>query len=192
MMSRMKLDLAVREPDLNRVREDAAEAERLGYDGLWTQETQHEAFLPLAVAATVTKKIDLGTAIAVAFPRSPMITAQAAWDIQRASSGRFILGLGSQVKAHIEKRFSLPFEAPGPKLREYVLALRAIWESWQTGGKLNFAGEFYRFSLMTPFFNPGPIQHPRIPVFIAGVNPWMCRMAGEVCDGLHVHPFHSP
>ena len=191
-MSRMELDLAVRNPDLNRVREAAAEAERHGYDGLWTQETQHEAFLPLAVAATVTSRIQLGTAIAVAFPRSPMITAQAAWDIQRASQGRFILGLGSQVKAHIERRFSLPFEAPGPKLREYVLALRAIWESWQTDGKLDFAGEFYRFSLMTPFFNPGPIAHPQIPVFVAAVNPWMCRMAGEVCDGLHVHPFHSP
>lgn len=191
-MSRMKLDLAVRDPELNRVREAAAEAERLGYDGLWTQETQHEAFLPLAVAATATSRIQLGTAIAVAFPRSPMITAQAAWDLQRASKGRFILGLGSQVKAHIVLRFSLPFEAPGPKLREYVLALRAIWQSWQTGGKLDFVGEFYRFSLMTPFFNPGPIEHPQIPVFVAAVNPWMCRMAGEVCDGLHVHPFHSP
>jgi probable F420-dependent oxidoreductase len=191
-MSRMKLDLAVRDPDLNRVRESAAEAERLGYDGLWTQETQHEALLPLAVAATVTSRIQLGTAIAVAFPRSPMITAHAAWDLQRASKGRFILGLGSQVKAHIVHRFSLEFESPGPKLREYVLALRAIWESWQSGGKLEFAGEFYRFSLMTPFFNPGPIEHPRIPVFVAAVNPWMCRMAGEVCEGLHVHPFHSP
>ena len=192
MMSRMKLDLAVRDPELNRVRESAAEAERLGYDGLWTQETQHEAFLPLAVAATVTSRIQLGTAIAVAFPRSPMVTAQAAWDLQRASKGRFILGLGSQVKAHIERRFSLEFESPGPKLREYVLALRAIWESWQTGGKLDFAGEFYRFNLMTPFFNPGPNEHAHVPVFVAGVNPWMCRMAGEVCDGLHVHPFHSP
>jgi probable F420-dependent oxidoreductase len=188
----MKLDVAVRDPELNRVRESAADAEALGYDGLWTQETQHEAFLPLAVAATVTSRIQLGTAIAVAFPRSPMITAQAAWDLQRASKGRFILGLGSQVKAHIEKRFSMAFGSPGPKLREYVLALRAIWESWQTGGKLNFAGEFYRFSLMTPFFNPGPNEHAHVPVFVAGVNPWMCRMAGEVCDGLHVHPFHSP
>jgi probable F420-dependent oxidoreductase len=188
----MKLDVAVRDPELNRVRESAADAEALGYDGLWTQETQHEAFLPLAVAATVTGRIQLGTAIAVAFPRSPMITAQAAWDLQRASKGRFILGLGSQVKAHIEKRFSMAFESPGPKLREYVVALRAIWESWQTGGKLNFAGEFYRFSLMTPFFNPGPNEHAHVPVFVAGVNPWMCRMAGEVCDGLHVHPFHSP
>jgi len=120
-----------------------------------------------------------------------MITAYTAWDLQKASNGRFILGLGSQVRAHNQRRFSVKFESPGPKLREVVLALRAIWDCWQNGTPLSFKGEFYNFDLMTPFFNPGPIVHPKIPVFVAGVNRYMCRLAGEVCDGLHVHPFHT-
>jgi probable F420-dependent oxidoreductase len=120
-----------------------------------------------------------------------MITAHIAWDLQKASGGRFLLGLGSQVKGHNERRFSVKFESPGPKLREQVLALRAIWDCWQNGTKLNFKGQFYRFDLMTPFFNPGPIPHPKIPIYISGVNEFMCRVAGEVCDGLHVHPFNS-
>ncbi len=187
----MKLDVALRDYDLQRVRECARQAETIGYGCLWTSETQHDPFLPLAVAATATSSLQLGTSIAVAFPRSPMITAYTAWDIQKASAGRFILGLGSQVKAHNQRRFSVKFESPGPKLRETVLALRAIWECWQKGTPLNFQGEFYKFDLMTPFFNPGPIAHPAIPIFIAGVNRYMCRMAGEVCDGLHVHPLHT-
>jgi probable F420-dependent oxidoreductase len=121
-----------------------------------------------------------------------MILAHIAWDLQKASAGRFLLGLGSQVKGHNERRFSVKFESPGPRLREVVLALRAIWDCWQNGTPLRFKGQFYRFDLMTPFFNPGPIEHPRIPVYVAGVNAYMCRMAGEVCDGLHVHPFNSP
>ncbi|HEY5163583.1 MAG TPA: TIGR03617 family F420-dependent LLM class oxidoreductase [Terriglobales bacterium] len=188
----MKLDAGLLAPDLKSVPAFARAAEEAGYAGLWSFETQHEAFLPLAVAATVTSRITLGTSIAVAFPRSPMITAHTAWDLAQASDGRFILGLGSQVKAHNERRFSVKFESPAPKLREYVLALRAIWECWQNGTPLKFEGEFYKFTLMTPFFSPGPIAHPKIPVFIAGVNHLMCRVAGEVCDGLHVHPFHSP
>jgi len=128
----------------------------------------------------------------VAFPRSPMVTAHIAWDLQKASDGRFLLGLGSQVKGHNERRFSVKYESPGPKMREIVLALRAIWDCWQNGTPLNFKGQFYRFDLMTPFFNPGPIEHPNVPVYIAGVNAFMCRVAGEVCDGLHVHPFNSP
>src|SRR5438874_642542 len=188
----MKLDAGIADYDLRAVPEHARRMEAIGYDCLWTSETQHDPFLPLAVAAIATSSIKLGTSIAVAFPRSPMITAYTAWDIQKASAGRFILGLGSQVKAHNQRRFSVKFESPGPKLREIVLALRAIWESWQKGTPLNFKGEFYNFDLMTPFFNPGPIGHPHIPIFIAGVNQYMCRMAGEVCDGLHVHPFHTP
>src|ERR1051325_8362692 len=188
----MKLDAGLLAPDLKSVPNFARAAEEAGYAGLWSFETQHEAFLPLAVAATVTTKINLGTSIAVAFPRSPMITAHIAWDLAKASDGRFILGLGSQVKAHNERRFSVRFESPAPKLREYVLALRAIWDCWQNGTPLKFKAEFYEFSLMTPFFSPGPIEHPRVPVYIAGVNQIMCRAAGEVCDGLHVHPFHSP
>lgn len=188
----VKLDAGLLAPDLKSVPAFARAVEEAGFAGLWSFETQHEAFLPLAIAATVTNKINLGTSIAVAFPRSPMITAHIAWDLAKASDGRFILGLGSQVKAHNERRFSVKFESPAPKLREYVLALRAIWDCWQNGTPLRFKGEFYEFTLMTPFFSPGPVEHPKIPVMIAGVNQMMCRVAGEVCDGLHVHPFHSP
>jgi probable F420-dependent oxidoreductase len=188
----MFLDAALRNYDLRSVPDFARRAEAVGYDCLWTSETAHDPFLPLAIASTATSSLKLGTSIAVAFPRSPMVIAYTAWDIQKASAGRFILGLGSQVRAHNQRRFSVKFESPGPKLREVVLALRAIWESWQQGTPLRFKGEFYNFDLMTPFFNPGPIEHPKIPVYIAGVNRYMCRMAGEVCDGLHVHPFHTP
>jgi probable F420-dependent oxidoreductase len=188
----VKLDVGMLTHDLTTIPAYARKVEALGFDGLWSSETQHDPFLPLAVAATVTSRIKLGTAIAVAFPRSPMVTAHIAWDLQKASGGRFILGLGSQVKAHNERRFSVKFESPGPKIREIVLALRAIWDCWQNGTKLDFKGPFYRFDLMTPFFNPGPIAQPKIPVYIAGVNATMCRIAGEVCDGLHVHPFNSP
>ena len=188
----LTLDAALRSYDLEDVTVQARRFESLGFGAIWTQETQHDPFLPLAVAATATKSIKMGTAIAVAFPRSPMLLAYTAWDLQNASQGRFILGLGSQVKAHNERRFSVKFESPGPKLREVVLALRAVWKSWQEGTPLDFRGEFYRFNLMTPFFNPGPISHSHVPVYVAGVNRYMCRMAGEVCDGLHVHPFHSP
>ena len=188
----MKLDIGMRDYDLRAVAASAPKVEALGYDCLWTSETQHEPFLPLAVAATVTSSIKLGTSIAVAFPRSPMVLAYTAWDLQKASNGRFILGLGSQVRAHNQRRFSVKFESPGPKLREVVLALRAIWECWHSNTPLKFEGQFYKFDLMTPFFNPGPIAYPKIPVYIAGVNRYMCEVAGEVCDGLHVHPFHSP
>jgi probable F420-dependent oxidoreductase len=187
----MILDAALRNYDLENVQEYARKMEALGYGCLWSSETQHDPFLPLAVAATATSSIKLGTSIAVSFARSPMVIAYTAWDIQKASGGRFILGLGSQVKAHNERRFSVKFESPGPKLREVVLAVRAIWECWQNGTPLRFRGEFYKFDLMTPFFNPGRIAWPKIPVFVAGVNRFMCRMAGEVSDGLHVHPFHS-
>ena len=187
----MKIDVALRNYDLSAVPQQSWQAEGVGYDCLWTSETQHDPFLPLAVAASATSRIKLGTSIAVAFARSPMTIAQTAWDLQKASKGRFILGLGSQVRAHIQRRFSVKFEPPGPKLREVVLALRAIWDCWQNGTPLRFEGKFYNFGLMTPFFNPGPIADPQIPIYVAGVNAYMCRMAGEVCDGLHVHPFHT-
>src|SRR5919109_567391 len=191
-MRPVKLDVGMLTHDLTSIPDYARKVEALGYDCLWSAETQHDPFLPLAVAATVTSRIKLGTSIAVAFPRSPMILAHIAWDLAKASDGRFILGLGSQVKGHNERRFSVKFESPGPKLREAVLAMRAIWDSWQNGTKLDFKGQFYRFDLMTPFFNPGPIAHPAIPVYVAAVNQAMCRVAGEVCEGLHVHPFNSP
>jgi probable F420-dependent oxidoreductase len=188
----LKLDVGMLTHDLRSIPDYSRKVEALGFDCLWSSETKHDPFLPLAVAATTTSAIRLGTAIAVVFPRSPMILAHLAWDLQQASRGRFILGLGTQVKGHNERRFSVTFESPGPKLREAVQALRAIWDCWQHGTALDFRGRFYRFDLMTPFFNPGPIEHPRIPVYVAGVNPYICRVAGEVCDGLHVHPFNSP
>ena len=170
----------------------ARAAEELGFAGLWTSETKHDAFLPLAIAANETEELHLGTSVAIAFSRSPMETAQTAWDLQSLSDGRFILGLGTQVRAHVERRFSMPFDRPAARLREYILALRAIWESFQAEGSLKFEGEFYRHTLMTPFFNPGPIDHPEMPIYIAGVNTRLAQLAGELCDGFHVHPFHSP
>jgi probable F420-dependent oxidoreductase len=170
----------------------ARAAEDLGFAGLWTSETKHDAFLPLAIAANETREIELGTSVAIAFSRSPMETAQTAWDLQHLSDGRFVLGLGTQVKAHITRRFSMPWEKPAVRLREYILAVRAIWASFQNEGPLQFEGEFYKHTLMTPFFNPGPIEHPEIPVYIAGVNTRLAKLAGEICDGFHVHPFHSP
>jgi probable F420-dependent oxidoreductase len=188
----VKLDVGMLTHDLKTIPEYARKVEALGFDCLWSAETQHDPFLPLAVAATSTSRIKLGTSIAVAFPRSPMVLAHISWDLAKASDGRFILGLGSQVKGHNERRFSVKWEAPAPRMREVVQALRAIWDCWQNGTKLNFKGQFYRFDLMTPFFSPGPIEHPRVPVYVAGVNSAMCWIAGEVCDGLHVHPFNSP
>jgi probable F420-dependent oxidoreductase len=187
----MKLDIGLMTFDLPALPAYARRAEELGFGAIWSAETRHDPFLPLAVAATTTSRIGLGTAIAIAFARSPMILAHIAWDLQKASGGRFVLGLGSQVKAHNERRFSVAWEPPGPRLREVVQALRAIWECWQNRTPLRFEGRTYRFDLMTPFFDPGPIETPRIPIYLAGVNPQMCRIAGEVGDGLHVHSFHS-
>src|SRR5215216_7848749 len=168
----MKLDagLGTEGGYLQSAGETARAAESLGFAGLWTSETKHDAFLPLAIAANETERIELGTSVAIAFSRSPMEMAQTAWDLQDLSGGRFVLGLGTQVKAHITRRFSMPWGRPAARLREYILALRAIWESFQSEGPLNFEGDFYRHTLMTPFFNPGPIEHPEIPIYIAGVN----------------------
>ena len=190
----MKLDagLGTEGNYLKEVDRTARAAEDLGFAGLWTSETKHDGFLPLAIAANETSKMELGTSVAIAFSRSPMETAQTAWDLQDLSNGRFILGLGTQVKAHITRRCSMPWQRPAARLREYILALREIWESFQNEGPLEFEGEFYRHTLMTPFFNPGPIEHPEIPIYIAGVNTRLAKLAGEICDGFHVHPFHSP
>jgi probable F420-dependent oxidoreductase len=138
-----------------------------------------------------TQRTSLGTAIAVAFPRSPGTLAYLAWDLAALSEGRFILGLGTQVKAHIERRFGVEWQSPVAKLREVVQGMRALWDTWQHGTRLNFRGRFFKLTLMSPFFNPGPIPHPHIPIYIAGVNRGLCRLAGELCDGFHVHPFHS-
>jgi len=187
----MKLDINIAIDQLRDVPALARDAEALGFDGLWAAETKHDPFLPLALAAEHTTRVSLGTAIAVAFPRSPTVVAHTAWDLQAASGGRIILGLGTQVKGHNERRFSVKWTAPGPRLREYILALRAIWDCWQTGAPVNFRGEHYAITLMTPFFAPAPIDSPRIPIYIAAVNAYNLRLAGELCDGVHLHPFHS-
>ncbi|HEX7230293.1 MAG TPA: TIGR03617 family F420-dependent LLM class oxidoreductase [Candidatus Binatia bacterium] len=166
-------------------------ADDAGFDGIWTFETAHEPFLPLVLAAEHSSRLSLGTSIAVAFPRSPAILAQIAWDLARYSKGRFILGLGTQVKAHNERRFGIKWEKPVEKIREVILAIRAIWDCWQNGTRLNFQGEFFKLTLMTPFFSPEPHDYSRIPIFVAGVNRRMCQLAGELCEGFHAHPLHS-
>jgi probable F420-dependent oxidoreductase len=167
----------------------AAEQEGRGYDGVWSAETSHDPFFPLLLAAQATEKIDLGTGIAVAFARNPMNLAQISWDLQAASKGRFVLGLGSQIKPHITKRFSMPWSHPADRMREMILAIRAIWASWNDGTKLDFRGDFYTHTLMTPFFNPGPNPHGDARIFLAGVGPRMTEVAGEVCDGFLCHGF---
>ena len=172
--------------------EEAKWAEGMGYDGLCTEETGHDPLLPLMLAATTTSRVTLEPRVAIAFPRSPMVFAYAAMDLQEFSGGRFRLGLGTQVKGHIERRFSAEWTSPGPRLREYVQSLHAIWDSWQNGTQLAYHGEHYNFSLMTPFFSPGASEQPRPPVFVSAVNRYNCRVAGEVCDGLSLHPLCSP
>jgi probable F420-dependent oxidoreductase len=189
----MLFDAALPPTPLSMVPSIALEAEALGFNALWGSETTHNPFLPGSLVAEHTTRIKYGTAVAVSFARSPTTMAYTAWDLAQASSGRFILGLGTQVKAHIERRFGMNWpDSPVKKLREQIVAMRNIWQSWQTGERLNYRGDYYKLTLMSPFFNPGPIDHPEIPVFIAGVNPGLARLAGEVADGFLVHPFHSP
>jgi probable F420-dependent oxidoreductase len=188
----MKLDLALMSHWPAQVPALARAAEALGFGAVWTSETQHDPFLPLALAAEHTQRLHLGTAVAIGFARSPMTLAHTAWDLAQQSGGRFLLGLGTQVKPHIERRFGMPWpDSPVNKLREMILAVRAIWNCWQTGEKLNFRGEYFKLTLMTPFFSPGPIAQPHIPIYIAGVNTGLARLCGEACDGFHVHPFHT-
>lgn len=171
------------------VPEAARAAEAAGYDGLVAAEIKHDIFMPLALAATATSRIQLATGIAVAFPRSPMVTAGQSWDLQDQSSGRFALGLGTQVKGHNERRFSTPWGPPVQRMREYVQSLRAIWRCWAEGAPLEFKGEHYNFTLMTPEFSPARNGLPPVPVTIAAVGPDMLRMAGRICDGVRLHGF---
>jgi probable F420-dependent oxidoreductase len=170
-------------------REAAAQAERAGYDGFWVTEVTHDPFVALALAATATARIDLGTSIAVAFARNPMSTAVLADDLQALSAGRLQLGLGTQVKAHVTRRFGMPWSQPARRMREYVLALRAIWDTWYSGARLSFRGEFYSHTLMTPAFTPPSHPYGPPPVLLAAVGPAMTEVAGEVADGLVAHPF---
>jgi probable F420-dependent oxidoreductase len=187
----MKVDTIVM-TGLNDVGETAREREEVGYSGLWTAETAHDPFLPLVLAAEHTREIELGTQIAVAFARNPMLLANIGWDLQSYSKGRFILGLGSQIKPHITKRFSMEWSHPAPRMREMIMAVRAIWDTWLNGTPLDFRGEFYKHTLMTPFFAPpatdlGDFGVPKI--FLAGVGELMTEVAGEVCDGFICHGF---
>jgi probable F420-dependent oxidoreductase len=188
----MKLDTMLSVRSLREVPEAAKAAENAGFDALWSIEAGNDGFLPLALAAEHTRRLKTGTAVAIAFPRSPMAIAYTAYDLARLSEGRFVLGLGTQVKGHIERRYGMRWEPPVPKLREYLESLAAIFKCWNEGGaKLSYKGKYYNFSLMTPFFAPQPHQF-KIPIYIAGVNELICRLAGELCDGLHAHPFNSP
>jgi probable F420-dependent oxidoreductase len=174
---------------LDKAGQAAAQQEARGYDGIWVPETSHDPFLPLILAAEHTERLDLATGIVVAFARNPMTLAQVSWDLQAAAQGRFILGLGSQIKPHITKRFSMPWSSPAARMREMILAIRAIWESWNQGTKLDFRGDFYSHTLMTPFFNPGPNPHGDARIFLAGVGELMTQVAGEVADGFLCHGF---
>jgi probable F420-dependent oxidoreductase len=188
----MKLDTTLQTQRLRNIPAAARATETAGFAGLWSQETGNDGLLPLVLAAEHTEKILLGTAIAVAFPRSPMTMAYIAWDLAGLSDGRFILGLGTQVKGHNERRFSVKWDSPVPRLREYIESLKAIFKCWSEGGKrLSYQGKFYQFSLMTPFFTPPAHDYPNIPIYIAGVNKHICQLAGELCEGFHAHPFHS-
>src|SRR5215472_14892786 len=179
-----KTDPGLRAPevplDLAAVGRDAGLLERLGYDGIVFEETKDDPFVLVTLAAQATTRLKLATAVAIAFPRSPTITALSAWTLQKLSRGRFTLGLGSQVKGHIERRYGMAWSAPGPWMREYVEAVRAIWNRWQNNVPLDFNGPHYAINLMPPLFDPGPIEHPDIPIHLAAVNTLMCQVAGEV------------
>jgi len=170
----------------------ARQIEALGYDGAFGFEGPHDPFLPLVVAATATSRIELGTAVAIAFARNPMNLAQLAYDLQLASQGRFVLGLGTQVRAHVQRRFSMPWSRPAARMRELALAIRAIWRAWHERERLDFRGEFYTHTLMPPLFDPGPNPYGLPRLFLAGVGPRMTEVAGEVADGFFVHPLHTP
>jgi len=191
-----KTDPGLRAPerpmDLARVAADARLLEELGYDGIAVEETKEDPYVVMALAGQATTRLNLSTAVAMAFPRSPTVTALSAWTLQRLSRGRFTLGLGSQVRGHIQRRYGMQWSPPGPWMREYVQAVRAVWDCWQNGTPLDVQGQHYRINLMVPLFDPGPIEHPAIPIHLAAVNRVMCRVAGEVADGIRPHPVCTP
>ena len=185
---RVKVDGGV-SLDLEQTGQSAKDAEAAGYDGVWTAETSHDPFFPLLLAAEHTDKVELGTGIAVAFARNPMTLANVGYDLQKYSKGRFILGLGSQIKPHITKRFSMEWSHPAPRMREMITAIKTIWDCWNDGSKLEFRGDYYQHTLMTPFFNPGPNPYGNAKVMLAGVGELMTEVAGEVADGFLCHGF---
>jgi probable F420-dependent oxidoreductase len=188
---RPQIDVTIRGVPLADAAAWAARAESLGVDGVFATETNNDPFLPLALAAGATSKVQLGTGIAVAFPRSVMQTAYTSWDLQGLTDGRFVLGLGTQIRAHVERRFGTPWSHPAARMREYVLGLQAIWESWATGEPLDFRGAFSTHTLMPPTFRPRPQQHGAPPIWLAAVRERMLEVAGEVADGVLVHPLQT-
>ena len=186
----MKVDGGI-EFDPSGIGEEARRAEASGYDGVWSSETSHDPFLPIALGAAATEMLEFGTGIAVAFARNPMNLAVLANDLQLLSKGRFMLGLGSQIKPHITKRFSMPWSHPAPRMRELIMAIRSIWATWETGEKLDFRGEFYTHTLMTPFFDPGKNPYGNPSILLAAVGELMTEVAGEAADGLLVHAFST-
>jgi probable F420-dependent oxidoreductase len=185
----MRVETTVPLDNWRKVAEVTQRAEAAGFDGIMSAEIANDPFIPLAFAALASERIQIGTAIAVAFPRSPMVVANTCWDLQTQSNGRFVLGLGTQVKGHNERRFSVPWSPPVPRIREYIESLRAIWRTWQTGAPLAYKGKHYRFTLMTPEFSPPKNDLPPVPVTIAAVGPAMLKLAGRVCDGVRLHGF---
>ncbi|MEL7155027.1 MAG: TIGR03617 family F420-dependent LLM class oxidoreductase [Actinomycetota bacterium] len=191
-----KLDPGLREPDtplhIAEFAAGAAAAEQLGLDAVLVEETKDDPFQLLALGAAATSTIGLGTSVAMAFPRSPTVTAMSAWSLQKLSGGRFLLGLGTQVRAHVQRRYGLDWHPPAPWMRDYIRAMRAVWHSWQHRTPLEFESEHYNLDLMVPLFDPGPIEHPEIPVHVAAIGPNMCAVAAEVADGIRLHPVCTP
>lgn len=188
----MELDIIAHPGKIQQSHEHAREVEEAGFGAVWWTDSGRSAYLACTASALSTKTLLIGTGIAVAFPRSPMVTAGIAWELAASTGGRFVLGLGSQVKAHIERRYSSEFSPPGPRLKEYVESIQAIFRAFSKEEKLSYEGEYYRFSLLPDMWSPGPIDVPPPPIYISAVRPYMSRLVGEVCDGIHVHPFHSP
>jgi probable F420-dependent oxidoreductase len=191
-----KVDPGLRAPeiplDVHSIADSARLLEQVGYDGLVVEETKDDPYALLTIAAGATERLELGTAVAMAFPRSPTITALHAWTLQKYSRGRFTLGLGSQVRGHIVRRYGMTWHPPAPWMREYVRAVRAVWDCWQHGTPLDFHGDHYDLTLMVPLFDAGPIDHPEIPIHLAAVNPLMASVAGEVAEGVRPHPVCTP
>lgn len=185
----MRVSTSITIDDLAGIPAMAADLEARGFDELQSQDGRHEPFLPLTLAATTTSTIGLATNVAISFPRSPMVTATTAWDLQSLSDGRFTLGLGTQIRPHNERRFSTPWGPPAPRMREYIEAIRAIFDTWSTGSRLRYEGEHYTFTLMTPNFTPPPLDVPPPPIAIGAVGPRMLGVASAVCDGVNLHPF---
>ena len=187
----MKIDLMSNPGELHAVQTMAREVEASGFSGITFTEGGRTAYLSVAAAALVTERLELSTGIAVAFPRSPMITAANAWELQEASRGRFRLGLGTQVRAHITRRYGVEFDPPGPRMRDYIGALKAIFKAYNKEEKLDYQGKYYQLTLLNDMWSPGRIDYPAPAIDVAAVNPYMLKMAGELCDGVQVHPFHS-